>query len=66
MAIIEHTGVYVRCKTDQTRFLPQGDVSELYDVNNHRGLNKVKTSPGTNYGQTCATDRHPNRLFWKI
>ena len=32
-AIIEHTGVYLCCQADQTCFLPQGDMSELFDVN---------------------------------
>ena len=31
-AFIEHTGMYACCQVDQTRFLPQGDVSELYHV----------------------------------
>ena len=26
-ALIEHTGMYVHCQADQTRFPPQGDVS---------------------------------------
>ena len=31
-AFIEQTGAYVRWQADQTRFPPQGDVSDIYDV----------------------------------
>jgi hypothetical protein len=27
------------------------------------GLNKVKTNAGTNYGQICTADKHPDKLF---
>ena len=62
-AIIEYTGVYVCYQWDQTSFLPQGDMSEIYDVNASYRLHKVITKPGTNYGQICATNRHPDSLF---
>ena len=31
-AIVEHAGVYVRPQADQPASLPQGDVSDIYDV----------------------------------
>ena len=65
-AFIEQTGMYVRWQADQTRFLPQGDVSEIYNIYvfiPHICIYEVKSIPDSKEGQIFATDRYRNSLF---